>query len=181
MAPEKLKKLVHYTVARCDEPARLGATKLNKTLWYSDSIAYRLNAVSITGETYVKRQHGPVPKRVLEALTELESEGKIAVREATHFGFPQRQFISMCEPDKAVFSEQELSIINDVVDAICQRHTASSISDMSHDQVWEAAQIGEEIPLWATLAAAPGEITDRAKEWARSVIERVEAEGRASA
>jgi hypothetical protein len=59
MATEKFKALVHYIVASCDDPQRLGATKLNKVLWFADAFSYRATKNSITDETYVKRQRGP--------------------------------------------------------------------------------------------------------------------------
>ena len=40
----------------------------------------------------------------------------------------------------------------DIVVAICGV-TASRISDMSHDAIWDAAYTGEEIAIYAVLAA----------------------------
>ena len=36
MDQEKFDALVHYICARCEDPTSLGATKLNKIMWYSD-------------------------------------------------------------------------------------------------------------------------------------------------
>jgi hypothetical protein len=36
----KFDTLVHYFCARCEDPSSLGATKLNKIMWYSDASAY---------------------------------------------------------------------------------------------------------------------------------------------
>ena len=70
---EKFKLLVHYICWRCsDDPSRLGAVKLNKTLWVADFTAYYEFGQAITGAGYVKRQHGPVPRVILPVLRELE-------------------------------------------------------------------------------------------------------------
>jgi hypothetical protein len=37
---DRLLWATHYVIARCD-PAKLGATKLNKVLWFADVIYYR--------------------------------------------------------------------------------------------------------------------------------------------
>lgn len=165
-----LKELTHYVCWKVDDPAKLGATKLNKALWFSDTIAYRLSGRAITGSPYVKRPFGPVPKRILPVLSELQAEGKIAVRERPRFNYIQREFMALQAPSGAAFSEQERDIIDQVVAWVCNEHTASSISELSHDGIWEAAEEGEEIPMFAVLGAVEGEITDADKAWADSVI-----------
>jgi Protein of unknown function (DUF4065) len=169
MATEKFKALVHYIVASCDDPQRLGATKLNKVLWFADAICYRSTRASITGETYVKRKRGPVPKAILQTLRELRAEGKIHIEEPA-FQYEIRRFVSLQKPDASMFSPVEIGIITAVLAEVCDRHTASSISDLSHDQIWDAANEGEELPLFATLASQPGEITEEAMGWADNVV-----------
>jgi len=55
----KLKALIHYICYQCHDPSVLGATKLNKILWYSDVIAFARAGASITGETYVNLAQCP--------------------------------------------------------------------------------------------------------------------------
>lgn len=165
-----LKELTHYICWRADDPAKLGATKLNKALWFSDTIAYRVAGRSITNTTYVKRQFGPVPKRILVVLQELEVEGKIAIRHNQRFHYIQREFVALEPAAPSTFSAQETEIIDEVVAWVCNRHTATSISEFSHDVIWDSAAEGEEIPLYAVLGAAAGEITEVDREWASKVI-----------
>lgn len=166
-----LKELTHYICWKAgDDPSSLGATKLNKALWFADSFAYRMNGRSITNSVYIKRQYGPVPKRVLHVLTDLHNEGKIIIRESPHYNYIKRDFVPLKAAAASVFSEQELWIIDHVIDWVCHEHTATSISELSHDSVWKAAEEGEEIPLYAVLGAFDGEITDEDKEWASQII-----------
>jgi hypothetical protein len=44
----RLAGVTHYVIERC-EPAKLGATRLNKILWYSDVLYYRHHGCTITG------------------------------------------------------------------------------------------------------------------------------------
>lgn len=171
---KRFKALVHYVCERCTDPKKLGATKLNKALWYSDTFAFRINgkAVSRESATYVKRQFGPVPRNVLLALQELEAEGALKIREVTFFGKKKREFISLKEANAGAFSESEREIINEVVDQVCDGHTAVSISDLSHDAIWEAADLGEEIPLYAVLAAKADPPTKEDYAWAEKAIKR---------
>lgn len=175
----KFKALVHYVIAKSD-PARLGAIRLNKILWYLDTLSYQAEGASVTGETYVKRQHGPVPQHILSVIGELEHENAIVVRKRSRFGKPMTDFIPMTDPDTGVLAPAELELADELRTHICDNHTANSISELSHDQIWEAANIGEVIPLSASLAAAPGEVTDELLSWADSVRERYEAIKRAA-
>jgi hypothetical protein len=159
--PDLLKELTHYICWKTADPSKLAATKLNKALWFADTIAYRANGRSITNTTYVKRQFGPVPRRILPVLDQLNSEGKVIVRERPYFNHTKRDFIAIQPATEAMFSEEERQIIDIVLSWICDEHTAASISELSHDSIWEAADEGEEIPLYAVLGASPGEITDK--------------------
>ena len=165
---KKFKALVHYIINECANPYELGAIRLNKALWFSDVTAYKIDGKSITNEKYVKRQHGPAPKRVVQALRELKSAGAIDIVEPK-FDFDLRKFISRQAPPSRALTNREKMIVSAVLDAVLER-TASEISEMSHDQVWDAALEGEEIPFCATLAATPGEIDDEVVEWAEKAI-----------
>lgn len=176
MATDKFKALVHHVVSSCDNPNKLGAIRLNKILWFADTLSYRAHGVPMTGEHYVKRKFGPVPKTILRTLGELEEENKIVIRDKeTPFGTNMRHFINLTEPDDSVFSPDELNLIHGLLVEICDNHTANSISDLTHDQVWEAAEFGEEIPLAATLAGTSGELTKEVLDWATDVVESREA------
>lgn len=176
MAHEKLKEALHYVIARCDDPARLGAIRLNKIMWFADCYAYRVNGASITADSYVKRRLGPTPKNVLVAIRDLASEGKVAVREeALPSNYVVRQFFPMKDPESETLSEQDREILDSHRRVICDHFSANEISNLTHDQVWDAAEIGEEIPLFATFASRPGEITEEVRNWASNAVQELAA------
>ena len=163
----KFAHLVHYVCAKCDDPKKLGATKLNKILWYADTIAYRETGKTISGEkSYIKRQHGPVPKKILLVLEQLKENEKILQRNVGRL----KEFIPLQPADPSQFTRKEQEIIDSVIEIVCNDHTASSISELSHDMIWEAAKEGEEIPVYAVLAANPGIITKDDQKWADDII-----------
>lgn len=167
---EKLKALIHYICSRC-EPDELGKTKLNKVLWYADLSAYLNFLQSITGETYIKKELGPVSKHILEALRALDEEGRVIERvNPRFFQYAKREYIALDRPDLSLFSAREISLVDEVIDVICRKHTATSISEASHDEIWEAADLDEEIPFCAVLTKRTGKITDRDIRWARECI-----------
>jgi hypothetical protein len=172
MNEQKLKELVHYICHTVRDPSKLGKTKLNKILFYSDFQSYLDTGESVTGETYVKFQHGPVSENIEEVIADLESEGVLVTREVKHHGYTKKEYISLQEPNLDRFSGREISITESVTQDICEDHTASSISDFSHNHIWEAAQIGEEIPYEAALVYQLGEIEPEDMEWAKEEIRR---------
>lgn len=173
MATEKFKALVHFIVHECrDHPGRLGATRLNKALWYTDVIFYKMNGSSLTGESYVKRARGPVPAHILATIRELKDEGRILVQEP-EFQYDVRKFISLSTPNAEPLSDDERNLAKSILDTVCG-YTANGISDLTHDVIWDAATEGEEIPLYATLASEMGEVTDEVRKWAGSVASEIE-------
>lgn len=170
---EKFKDLVHYICHMADRD-ELGAIKLNKILWFSDMATYVKHGESLTGATYIKRQFGPVPRDILQALGELASEGKMIVREVPYFGNTKREFISLTEPYINRFDASEISLVANIMHHICHHHTAESISDKTHDIIWELAKMGEEIPYYAIYGAQIGEISDEDIQWGREAIAKNE-------
>lgn len=164
----KFAKTVHYVCERADTQ-KLGHIKLNKILWYADTIAYRTTGKSITSEKYVKRQYGPVPKNILKTLRRLEGSGKIRIREAATPG-KSREFVSLSDADVKPFNQGELDIIDSVLTEICDNHTATSASDMSHSIVRDVAELGSEIPVFAVLAEHSGVVTKEDQKWADKIL-----------
>lgn len=166
----KLKALVHYVCHKATNPADLGAVKLNKVLWYADSINYLVTGASITGETYVKRQHGPVPKHILAVVDALIEDGKVARGKVNHFGFMKNEYISLDDPDITTFTADEIALIDAAFEHVCMNHTARSVSEETHDIIWNVADMGEEIPLAAVFASSVSELDETDLAWAEEQL-----------
>ena len=75
--------------------------------------------------------------------------------------------MSLKDPDLSLFIEEELQVLDAVFDTIISDHTAASISEQTHDDVWKLAQDGEVIPPNAIFASQLGRVTDSDLAWAR--------------
>jgi hypothetical protein len=168
---DRLRKLVHYICWKVDHPSQLGSTKLNKIIWYADTLSYRATGQSITQARFKKLQHGPVPMGMPAVIAGLEADGLLIKREAEFYGRVKHDLIATAPADGSFMSDDERVLVDEVITAICEQHTATSISELTHDSVWDAAEMGEEIPLYAVLAAQAAEITEEDMAWANSVIE----------
>lgn len=165
----RLKELVHYICDRCKDEPGFGAIKLNKTLWYLDTFAFRKYGKPISGDTkYVRRVHGPAPHQILVVLRELEKEESLSIKESKYYNHVKTDYVVLKPPDDSVFTSEEKELIDEISQFIC-RHTAKEISDLSHDSVWECREEGEEIPIYAVLGL-PDKITEEDRKWFRDVI-----------
>ena len=172
MAPnqDRLSAVTHYVIAHCT-PEKLGATKLNKVLWYADVIFYRLHGRTITGEeAYEKRQFGPVPKNINGILRTLQSAGKIKERiNPTPVG-ARREFVWLEPPPVEKLTAEEVDVLRDVMQQVCDGHSATTISDATHDALWDETEIGQDMSVKAG-AIVPGEITPDAIAWAKEAFD----------
>ena len=165
----RLKDTAHYVIAR-SAPDKLGAVKLNKVLWYADVFFYRRHGKTITGaDTYIKRQFGPVPQNIVPTLRALEEEQKVFSRKVDTPAGTRQEYLWLKRPDIQAFEPEEIDVLHEVIDWICENETAHSISNKTHDALWEETEIGEPMSIRAA-AVEPAEITPDAMQWARAAF-----------
>jgi len=143
---KRLHNIVHYVISKADY-RKVGKTKLNKILWFADREFMRKHIDTITHSQYIKMPYGPVPKKIDKILKALEREQNIISKEVQLGATVQKSFISLKEPDISMFTPEEISILDKYIYGISEKFTASEISEISHDEDWESAEIGEVIPV----------------------------------
>src|ERR1700693_6090469 len=136
---KKFKALLHYVVWRAGDKDGFGATKLYKVLWFSDARAFMLTKEPITGETYIREKYGPLPKHATGIISELERDSAIRVWNDRYYDKPIRRFKSLRNPDRLSINDEQRKIVDYWVH-IASDHTATSISEESHDLAWEIAK-----------------------------------------
>jgi hypothetical protein len=166
--PRRLPFAAHYVIRRT-EPAELGATKLNKILWFADLEYYRQNSRTITGlDAYVRMPRGPVPDGIEVALNELKAKGSIIERQSRVIDYYRREFISLREPNISMFSATEIDTLNVFIDII-RRQPAGFVSDVTHeDPFWKELDNGQMMPIGASsvISRTPSQSD---LEWARQL------------
>jgi hypothetical protein len=170
---EKLEEAIHYVCSTCTAADRLGAVKLNKILFYSDMLHYASTGVSITGATYVKRQRGPVPKQVLPAIENLVRAGRLNYQNVSVFDMIRRQFDAFGDTNISVFAPDEIDRLNMMIRFVCDR-TAEEVSNLTHTIVWDAAEVGEELPYETFLVSYVDELTEERLERAAKHMSEIE-------
>lgn len=161
---ERLSTVAHYVIARTP-PDQLGATKLNKVLWWVDCAAYARWGRSITGlDTYLRMPHGPVPDGISDALAILKLNGSVGERSCGTPVGPRREFVALKEPPLESFSAEEIDLISQIVLAVT-RMSAQEASELSHDALWEEAGHLGSMPV-AAGAISTREVRSGDLEWA---------------
>ena len=164
---EKFKRLVLYVIWRTGKRQDFGSIKLYKTLWFAEARANEALGHPIAGEAYIRDKFGPRPEHIREVLDELVTEELISVWSEPYHQYAITRFAAFQPPDTAVFSKEELSLVDWWIKHIDEAHTASSISEKSHDYAWKIAAMGEELPLYAFLASRIRDPNDEELSWAR--------------
>jgi hypothetical protein len=160
---QKLKAVIHEVCAQTVS-GELGKVKLHKILNFADMTTFVAKGAPLTGVEYQKQQFGPVAKHLGWALRELESEGRIEIRERDYFGFKKFDYRSKQPPEPDRLAEDERQLLTDIVGFVCGR-SAREISELSHNAAWEVAEIGETLPYFTAYLLAPCEVTDEDLAW----------------
>ena len=160
----KLRAAVLHVI-RQTAPDRLGAVKLHKVLYYADMLSYLDTGQPVTGAEYRKRPFGPTCDAVLSVLDELQASGMIEVQKVEYHGYLKKQFKLTGSPDTNYLSEDEKSTLDEMVDFVCNNNSARTISDFSHDMVWEMVEFGDIIPYYNSILMIPTDIPPDAVEW----------------
>ncbi|MBE6251062.1 MAG: DUF4065 domain-containing protein [Bacteroidales bacterium] len=138
---DRLKNALLYIIDKCDG---VFCTKMNKLLFYIDFMSYRQNGMSITGLSYKALDYGPVPERWSRIYSHFD---EIVQEPKQSWGKEGITLSSTIKPDIALFSQQELAIMEQV----CSHFMDSSsveISNISHKEAaWlECHAAHERIP-----------------------------------
>ena len=164
---EKFVSLVHYVCDQCrHDPTKLGATKLNKILWLADIYAYRDLGEPITGEAYKKLQFGPVSTHLTDVLSELSSAGVLHIHDVEFHGLEKKQYVTKKRASSEWLSKRQLRLVDDMIKHVCEDHTAATISERTHNELWKMMDMYEEIPYEGMLISFV-EPTEEDHEWAR--------------
>ena len=81
--------------------------------------------------------------------------------------WPRREFLWIQKPDVKSFEPEEIDVLHDVIDWICNDESAKSISAKTHDALWDETEIGGHMSVKAG-AVVPNEISPEAIEWAKA-------------
>lgn len=158
---EKLKDVVNFIVKSSD-PKDLGQTKLHKVLYFSEMLSYLNRGSPICGAKYKKRPHGPTCDALLSVVPEMQREGRLRVYTEDYFGYQKKVFQDSNRLNNCSLDDEERAILTEVTEWVCRNNSAKSISEFSHNIVWEMVEFGEDIPYHLAIHLVPTDVSEEA-------------------
>lgn len=144
---DALRAMVHHITRKyAMEPEKLGSVKLHKILWWAEVRSFRSRGEQIAGEVFHKEKFGPFSTHLNAILSELKAAGKLTIRKADQ-QFETDLYVGKGDPDRSVLTDDQWSILDRVAEWIVEDHSAGTISDKSHDLIWEVTGLHEEMPV----------------------------------
>lgn len=147
---ERLHQLILFIAERCQTDPTFGMTKLIKILYRADFESFARYGKSITGTQYKKFPYGPVSQDALDVRDLMEKQGEVAVVKEGYSDFPGDRVVSLKVANLDGFSGSDIALIDGVIHMF-HGHTATFVSEFSHDRAWKAAGDYETIPYEAAL------------------------------
>ncbi len=170
---ESVAHYIIYAARNAPEHKKIGYTKLNKMLYYSDFLSYFKYKKPITGDSYIRKQHGPVPEKIEMIVGNLKKNGKIIeIPQIFESGHQRKKLLPMSEPDLENIDKTALPIIHEMIESLID-FSAQEISQFSHDIVWKSFKMGEKIPYYMSyIVFGCCDVNDSDMLWAHDVFKR---------
>jgi uncharacterized phage-associated protein len=141
---DKMQQVILFFLERINN-VHLGRTKLMKLLYYVDFDHYEMHGKSVTGATYRKLPHGPVPQQAKELIRDMAGKGLVLEMKAKRSVFAQHRLITQAKFNPAMFSGDEMQTLDRVAKE-WENCTGAQIEAASHAEApWSATKDGKVI------------------------------------
>ena len=168
----KFTELVLYVADRLRQDRAGGATKLNKVVFFAEFTHLRRHHAVISGCEFQKLAHGPAPRQLVPVRQRLIQAGHAGLITEDFLGRPQHRLVPTRPADLSVFSADELTSIDDVLDQLAGM-TGTQVSELSHQEPgWRLTELGETIPFATAFLDFPQVATPSSERLSREVAER---------
>lgn len=140
---ERLRQMILYVAARCQDAPRFGSTKLNKILWKADFDAFAARGQPVTGRNYQRLPLGPAPKEMQPLHREMVEREQVRV-EKIDFGDDviEDRTIPLVSYDLSYFTEEDLAFVEAAIKYYWDKN-ARETSDDSHGVAWQTHNNGD--------------------------------------
>jgi len=142
---QKFKETLLYILSKVGAKPNVGETVIYKLLYFIDFNFYEKYEEQLIGATYIKNHHGPTPVEFKTIIHEMITANELECVQSQYFNFPQRKYLPRRPSDLALFTGNELQLIDDVLNKLSNMK-AAEISEYSHGDVpWITTPNGKKI------------------------------------
>ncbi len=148
---KKFNEVLLYILNKVGAKPNVGQTVLYKLLYFIDFDYYEKYEEQIMGIQYIKNHHGPTPREFKYFVDKMIQKEEITEIKNKHFGYDQKKYLPLREPDLSVLSAQEIKHIDEVLERFGDK-SAKELSSISHEDVpWITAEDGHKIDYEAVF------------------------------
>jgi hypothetical protein len=141
--------LKHTILALLTEAPGLGEIQLRKALVMIDILNESYFGKGLTGTSYIKYPHGPVPDDdSWQIILSMLREQKIFRKEEPVGTWTKHAYYMMASADYTVFNDDQIGFIGAAA-RFALKNTANQLSEMTHDETYHNTPMGAVIPLSA--------------------------------
>jgi len=141
-----IEKYVNAILFFIENVQNLGRTKLYKLLYFLDFDHYEKYGESVTGESYLNKELGPVPGHAEEVINKMKEDKLLDILPEPVMDFVRHKFVAKVHHDPKVFSPTEIEMLCQVAEK-WKYHTANEIVSATHGEApWIATARDEIIP-----------------------------------
>ncbi len=142
---EKYTNAILYYLHHCNS-ATLGATKLNKLMYYLDFISYRDRAKSVTGDSYVHLQYGPVPSDLEDKiLPDMKADHLLVIEKVKYKDGFVSNFIPRVSCDVDVFDAYEKDLLIKICNEFKTMKTDDIVAQTHAEAPWYYSEMYDKI------------------------------------
>ncbi len=142
---EKFKNTLLYILERCGGRANIGETVLYKLLYFADFNYFERYNNYLTGATYRKLPHGPVPYEFYDIVNNMIENKELKIIQSQYHGYKQTRYFPLINANLELLKASEKNVIDKVINQLSE-YSASEISDYSHgDMPWKQTKEYDDI------------------------------------
>lgn len=170
---QKLRELILHITWRLSNDSKCGLVKINKILAFSDFLYYANYGKSITGEEYVKKPRGPMPKNFKKIKEDMESKKEVITQPIPVISFNVEKLIPTRKPDYSLFDAEEIAFVDRIIESL-KDHYGKQLSDFSHAYLvgWQNVEMDETIPYETIFFPAHVDLTQEDKLYSAELMKR---------
>ncbi|MGB1204986.1 MAG: type II toxin-antitoxin system antitoxin SocA domain-containing protein [Chitinophagales bacterium] len=140
---KKFKNVLLYLLEKCVGRPNIDIGMLNKILYFADFNYYELYEEQLTGATYRKILHGPMPEKLDAILQKMIAKDEIQSLKIKYKDTKQIRYFPLVKADLTALKASETSVIDHVIEQFAN-FSATAMSDYTHgDMPWTASKEGE--------------------------------------
>ena len=119
--------------------------------YFADKLHLTKYARPILDDTYKKRQYGPVPVMINEALDHGDYKDSLKVECGKKINTKNiRYIVALRDPNSDYISESEIECLDEVIN-IHGKKSFQQLTDLSHDSAWESSELFKEIDIFSVI------------------------------